>query len=337
MRFGLFDQMEHLNTPLHQQYADRLNLLQAADEAGFWCYLKSEHHLTPLDVAPSISTWLAAVVVRTTRMRIGSMVYLLPFHHPLRLLEEIAMLDHLSGGRLEVGVGRGISPPEHEMWGLDVDLAREHTEEALQILLAGMTADSLTFEGRFWNFHDVPIQVRPLQKPYPPLWYPGNIQVAGQRGFHTITAGPSKSVAKAVAAFAGLNAAHAGDADRMNGGATPKIGATIRVFLDADGKTALDRARIAWKHFDRNITMLWRRAGIVELPMNPSADGDFDKAVMYGLAFAGTPELLCERLMGYRDADPVIVGFEWGDLDAREVRRSMDLFAERVMPVMKDV
>ncbi len=64
--------------------------------------------MTPLDTAPSISTWLAAVAARTTRMRIGSMVHLLPFYHPVRLLEEIAMLDHLSGGRLELGVGRGI-------------------------------------------------------------------------------------------------------------------------------------------------------------------------------------------------------------------------------------
>lgn len=335
MRFALFDQMENVNKPLQNLYSDRLKLLQSADEAGFWCYFKSEHHFTPLDVAPSISTWLAAVAARTTRMRIGSMVYLLPFHHPIRLIEEIAMLDHLSGGRLEVGVGRGISPPEHEMWGLDAELARERSEESLQILLAGMTSDSLTFEGRFWNFRDVPIHMRPLQKPHPPLWYPGNLDIAGRRGFHTINAGQAKDVAQAAAMFAGLNIAHGGAADRVNAGSAPKFGVAIKVFVADDAHKALERARIAWKHFTHNITLLWRRAGITKLPMNPTADGDFDKAMAFGVAFAGTPAMLCERLQGYSGADPVMLGFEWGDLDASEVRRSMDLFAERVMPEMK--
>ncbi len=336
MRFALFDQVEHTGQPLHKVYADRLRLLQVADEAGFWCYFKSEHHFTPLDVAPSLGAWLAAVAARTSKMRIGPLVYLLPFHHPIQLLEEIAMLDHLSEGRLELGVGRGISPPEHEMWGLEKELARERSEETLKILLAGMTSDSLTFEGRFWNFHEVPIQIRPLQKPYPPLWYPGNLDVAGQRGFHTVTAGSATDVARAVKQFAGINKEHAGAAGRVNPGSTPKLGAVQRVFLSGNADTALERGRVAWKHFDHNITLLWRRAGITELPLNPTADGDFDKAAAWGLAFAGTPAMLREHLEGYRDVDPMILCFEWGDLDASEVRRSMELFIEQVMPGMQD-
>jgi alkanesulfonate monooxygenase SsuD/methylene tetrahydromethanopterin reductase-like flavin-dependent oxidoreductase (luciferase family) len=97
------------------------------------------------------------------------MVHLLPFYHPIRLLEEIAMLDHLSGGRLELGVGRGISPPEHEMWGLDPVLARQRSEETLEIILAGMTSNTLNYEGRFWRFEGVPLEVCPFQKPHPPV------------------------------------------------------------------------------------------------------------------------------------------------------------------------
>ncbi len=335
MRFALFDQMEFTNTPLQTQYAARLKLLEMADQAGFWAYFKSEHHFTSLDTAPSTSTWLAAVAARTGKMRLGPLVYLLPFHHPIRLLEEIAMLDHLSGGRFELGVGRGISPPEHVMWGLDAAQARDRSEETLRVLLAGMTSDSLTFVGRYWNFQDVPIQMRPLQKPYPPLWYPGNIEIAGQRGFNTITAGLPDAVAGAAKRFVALNTEHAGAAGRVNGGAAPKLGVSIRVFIADNAEKALARARVAWKHFDHNITLLWRRAGILELPLNPSADGDFDKAALWGLAVAGTPQMLCERLQAYRDIDPVVLVFEWGDLDAKEVRRSMELFAERVMPEMK--
>jgi alkanesulfonate monooxygenase SsuD/methylene tetrahydromethanopterin reductase-like flavin-dependent oxidoreductase (luciferase family) len=221
MRFAIFDQMERLDTPLHRVYQDRLALLEAADQVGFWCYFKSEHHMTPLDTAPSISTWLAAVAARTIRMRAGSMVHLLPFYHPVRLLEEIAMLDHLSGGRLELGVGRGISPPEHEMWGLEPVLARK-------------------------------------------------------------------------------------------------------------------RARGSWKCFDRNLTTLWRQAGITELPGNPTADGDFDKALAMGTAFAGTPAMLLAHLEGYCSIgiDLLVLCFDWSNLSATETRRSLDLVAEHVMPAL---
>ncbi|MFT7650494.1 MAG: alkanesulfonate monooxygenase SsuD [Candidatus Poriferisodalaceae bacterium] len=335
MRFAIFDQMESVDRPLNEVYADRLRLLEAADEAGFWCYLKSEHHLTPLDTAPSISSWLAAVAARTSRIRIGSMVYLLPFHHPLRLLEEIAMLDHLSNGRLEVGVGRGISPPEHQMWGLEPEVARDRSDETLEVLLAGMTNQTLNFEGRFWNFQDVPIEVRPLQTQHPPLWYPGIIEVAGSRGFNTFTAGAATNVAVAAARFAELNAEYANAPGRVNGAGTPTLGAgTLRVFVAEDAQVALARARIAWKHFDANLTKLWRRAGITELPMNPTADGDFDLAAKKGVAFAGTPAMLSERLNEYSEVgiDLVMLGFDWGNLEAKEVRRSLDLVVEHVMP-----
>ncbi|PON13490.1 LLM class flavin-dependent oxidoreductase, partial [Candidatus Entotheonella serta] len=261
MRFAIFDQMEQLDTPLHQVYRDRLALLEAADQAGFWCYFKSEHHMTPLDTAPSISTWLAAVAARTTRMRIGSMVHLLPFYHPVRLLEEIAMLDHLSGGRLELGVGRGISPREHELWGLDPDLARQRSEEALELILTGMTANTLNHEGKFWCFEGLPIEVRPLQKPHPPLWYPGNIEFAGRRGFNTLTAGSAERVSQTVSRFCELNVQHDGAPGRVNGDRPSRIGLSLRMLVTEDEHQALKRARESWKCFDRNLMTLWRQAG----------------------------------------------------------------------------
>lgn len=336
MRFAIFDQMERLDTPLHEVYRDRLALLEAADQAGFWCYFKSEHHMTPLDTAPSISTWLAAVAARTTRMRIGSMVHLLPFYHPIRLLEEIAMLDHLSGGRLELGVGRGISPREHELWGLEPDLARQRSEEALEIILTGMTTNTLTYEGRFWRFEGLPLEVRPLQKPYPPLWYPGNFEFAGRRGFNTLTAGSADRVTATVNRFRELSGKHGSDADRVNGDRPRSIGLNLRVLVTQDERQGFKRARESWKCFDRNLMTLWRQAGITELPGNPTANGDFDKASALGTAFAGTPAMLLERLEGYRGIgiDPVVLCFDWGNLSATETRRSLDLVAEHVMPTL---
>jgi alkanesulfonate monooxygenase SsuD/methylene tetrahydromethanopterin reductase-like flavin-dependent oxidoreductase (luciferase family) len=269
-------------------------------------------------------------------MRVGSMVHLLPFYHPIRLLEEIAMLDHLSGGRLELGVGRGISPPEHEMWGLEPVLARQRSEETLEIILAGMTSNTLTYEGRFWRFEEVPLEVCPLQKPHPPLWYPGNIEFAGRRGFHTLTAGSVDRVTETVTRFRGLNRKYGGDPQRVNGDRPSRIGLNLRVLVTEDARQALKRARGSWKCFDRNLTTLWRQAGITELPGNPTANGDFDKALALGTAFAGTPAMLLEHLEGYRSVgiDPLVLCFDWGNLSATETRRSFDLVAEHVMPAL---
>lgn len=108
--FGLFDWMDRGTAPWYQLYEERLQLLEAADAAGFFGYHLVEHHATPLGMAPSPALFLTAAAQRTRRIRLGPLVYLLPFYHPLRLIEEVCMLDHLSNGRLELGIGRG-SPP----------------------------------------------------------------------------------------------------------------------------------------------------------------------------------------------------------------------------------
>ena len=112
MQFGVFDHMDRGPVSLDRFYADRLRLVEAYDRAGFYGYHVAEHHATPLGVAPSPGVWLAAVAERTKRLRFGPLVYLLPLYHPLKLLEEICMLDQMSGGRFLLGVGRGISPIE---------------------------------------------------------------------------------------------------------------------------------------------------------------------------------------------------------------------------------
>src|SRR5580658_7035442 len=110
MLFGVFDHMDRSATELAAQYEDRLTLIEAYDRAGFRGYHIAEHHCTPLGLSPSPSVFLAAASQRTGKIRLGTLVYTLSLYHPLRLLEEICMLDCLTGGRLDVGIGRGISP-----------------------------------------------------------------------------------------------------------------------------------------------------------------------------------------------------------------------------------
>src|SRR6201988_2432833 len=119
MEFGVFDHLDRYGGALADYYEDRLKIAEAYDRAGIYAYHLAEHHATPLGMAPAPSVFLAAVAQRTTRLRFGPLVYPLAFHHPLRVFEEACMLDQLSGGRLELGIGRGASPHEMRYYGID--------------------------------------------------------------------------------------------------------------------------------------------------------------------------------------------------------------------------
>ena len=155
LEFGIWDHFEQQDperVPLTQQYEERIQLIVEAERLGFSRYHVAEHNLTPLDMAPSPNVFLAAVARQTSRIRFGSMVLCLPLYHPVRLLQEICMLDHLSGGRLEPGVGRGVRDIEHEWFGLDAMQARDRYSQA--------------------------------QRPLPPMWYAGTIQSAARQGMN---------------------------------------------------------------------------------------------------------------------------------------------------------
>src|SRR3954447_10328376 len=213
MRYGMFDQIEYTGQPLHELYRDRLAVVRAAEDAGFERFHKSEHHMIRLDAIPQMGLFFAAAAQHTERIRFASLVYLLPFHHPIRLAEEICSLDPLLGGRFDVGVGHGISLPEHELWGLETDRMKENFDETLRALRAALTCDSLTFHGDKYHFDDLPIVLHPYQEPYPPLppprtrgpppplWYAGNIAPAAAGRMDCIVGGPVPMIARQVAAY----------------------------------------------------------------------------------------------------------------------------------------
>jgi alkanesulfonate monooxygenase SsuD/methylene tetrahydromethanopterin reductase-like flavin-dependent oxidoreductase (luciferase family) len=171
MKFGIFDHMDDSGVPVSEQYENRLRLIEAYDRGGFYAYHLAEHHGTPLGYAPSPSVFLAAVAQRTKKLRFGPLVYLLPLYHPLRLIEEICMLDQMSGGRFELGVGRGVSPIEVGFYGADPAKGSKQFAEALEVIKKGLTSDILSHQGEFYHFDNVPIVMKPVQRPHPPLWY----------------------------------------------------------------------------------------------------------------------------------------------------------------------
>ena len=112
LQFGIFDHLDDNGIPLADLFETRLKLIEQYDRSGFRSYHIAEHHSTPLGMAPSPSVFLAAVAQRTKRLRFGPLLYVTPMYHPLRVAEEVVMLDHMSRGRLELGLGRGASPIE---------------------------------------------------------------------------------------------------------------------------------------------------------------------------------------------------------------------------------
>src|ERR1700716_4182478 len=124
MKFGLFDHVEDGERPLATLFDERLVFARAADDAGIYCLHVAEHHATPLNMVPAPGIYLGAVARATKRMRLGPLVYLLPLYSPLRLIEEICMLDHLSYGRMEIGVGRGVSTYELNFHNVAYDQSR---------------------------------------------------------------------------------------------------------------------------------------------------------------------------------------------------------------------
>jgi alkanesulfonate monooxygenase SsuD/methylene tetrahydromethanopterin reductase-like flavin-dependent oxidoreductase (luciferase family) len=334
--FGLFDWIDRGTAPLHQLYEERLRLLEAADAAGFFGYHLAEHHATPLGMAPSPALFLTAAAQRTRRIRLGPLVYLLPLYDPLRLIEEVCMLDHLSNGRLELGVGRGVSPYELGYFGVNAADTRVRFTEALAVLVAGLTHERLTFEGRYYRYHDVPMELHPLQQPYPPLWYPTHnpesVGYAARHSYHFVGLGPAAAVRPLVDRYWQTWAAHRHAPDRLNGHvAAPKVGILRQVFVADTDAEAWAATRAAHEDWYRSITKLWHDHD------DHTPDGLFawETATQHETILFGSPARVREqlaRVLEVSGCNYVIGAFAWGTLPHAQTLHSLRLFAEEVMP-----
>jgi alkanesulfonate monooxygenase SsuD/methylene tetrahydromethanopterin reductase-like flavin-dependent oxidoreductase (luciferase family) len=343
LRFGIWDWLDRPpGLPVGELYEQRLRVLEAADRAGFYCYHLAEHHGTPLSAAPSANLFFAAASQRTRRLRLGALVYLLPMYHPLRLVEEIAMLDHLTGGRLEIGVGRGASPYELAMFGITPEAAPALFRETLEIVAQGLATGDLTHAGQHFQLADTRVNLRPLQQPYPPLWYPTtnaeSIPWIAREGFNTIYGfgflSPTLEDTRAqLDRYARLRAEAAAQPGRLNGHvAAPLYGFTRQVYVAESDAQAMREARAAFAAFFANFNYLWA------LHDNDRYSGrvDFDQLVERGLILVGSPATVRAQLthaVAVAGGNYFAGTFAFGSLTGEQILRSLDLFAREVMPV----
>src|SRR5829696_7661769 len=170
MQFGMFDEVNAVagRTPA-QVYDDHLRQVVVSEELGFHSYWFAEHHFGEHRMAPHPNLLIAAAARETADLLLGNMVSVLPFHHPVRVAEEQAMLDHLTEGRLQVGIGRGVQPPEFRRLHVEMRESRQMFEESYEALVKLWTAPPASHSGHYWSFEDITIMPPTRQRPYPPL------------------------------------------------------------------------------------------------------------------------------------------------------------------------
>src|SRR5436305_7336825 len=158
-KFGIFDHIEDIpGTPTNQLFKDRLTLVKMADRAGFGGYHLAEHHGSELCMAPGQELFIAAASQVTSDIRLGTMVKLLPMHHPVRLVEDLCTLDQLTDGRLEYGVGRGAVPIEHYWFSQDWWESRDRFEDVLGIIKHALSAGEISSDhSRAYDFPTMPL------------------------------------------------------------------------------------------------------------------------------------------------------------------------------------
>ncbi len=344
MRFALFDWLDETGRDLAESYEQRLDMVELADKLGYYCYHVAEHHGTPLSTIPSPNLFLAAATQRTKRIRLGVLAYVLPFYQPLRLLEEIAMMDQLSRGRLEVGLSRGPSPYEMATYGLRMEESRAVFNEAMEIVLGGLATGQVDFHGKYFNYDQVETRLRPVQKPYPPLWYPtssvDSIPWLAAQGFSAVFSlhlAPSiDAVWQMLERYRQEYAAHNDDPNRANGHVKESnYGFTMHVHVAETDAQAIAQAKESWQHFFGSFSYLWVKHGDRDRYEKRS---DFDQLLSEGKFLVGSPATVREQLKRYVEAAKAnyfIGSFSWGSFTPEQVLTSIDLFAQEVMPAFQ--
>ncbi len=198
MRFSL--SLPILRDPGHRDpFHESFELAELAEEHGFDTATIGHHHFMPGNQADPL-TWLTAVAVRTSVLRVGTGIFQLPVHHPVRVAEQVATIDQLSGGRVSLGVGSGWWPLEYEVHGSDYSTRGARMAEALAILRLVWTTENVSYDGRFWSFPELTVHPRPVQEPHPPLWVAGVADAAVRRAARlgdSWLCGPVQSLSKA--------------------------------------------------------------------------------------------------------------------------------------------
>jgi alkanesulfonate monooxygenase SsuD/methylene tetrahydromethanopterin reductase-like flavin-dependent oxidoreductase (luciferase family) len=333
MKFGVFDHVDDSGAPFPQHLENRLKIIEAYDRGGIHGYHVAEHHGTPLGYAASPSVFLAAAAQRTKRIRIGPLIYILPLYHPLRVVEEICMLDSLSNGRFMLGMGRGISPIEAGFFGVAGSEMQARYIEASDLVLKALQAETLTYQGKFYSFNNVPMTLRPIQKPYPELWYatrsPESFAWAGKTGVNTVTLAFDAQVREMTDIYKKAWVEAGRDIKDL-----PLVGVSRHIVVADTDREAKALATRAYSRWVTSFRKLWLDNGY-DAPLKnlyPDTWGELE-GLMNGCAgSAATVRRYALEEAERCGANYLVSWFAFGDLEVDHAIRSFELFSEHVIP-----
>jgi len=345
VKFDIFYQLpEAANQNTAQRYRELIAEAAEADRLGFDTIWLAEVHFTPrFSAMPTPLMLLAAIAERTTRLRLGMAVNLMPLHHPLRLAEEIATLDVLSGGRVEFGAGRGAFPLNYRGYGVEMAKSRELFEEGLEFIKAAWTQKRLEFHGKHFHADGIEVVPKPLQRPHPPIRLAANsietFTFAGAHAYPIFAGGPVNPIPVLGERLEIYNRALA-DAGKQR--PDDWLAAALMVFVGRD--KAQVRATI-----EASLRNYFDTVGEIIEPESPSADHQAAfqtvrerlRSIEYPtvdsmMGIFGDAEYCANRIAELKERfhfSRLVCWFEIGGISGHQnVLDSMRQFAEQVMP-----
>ena len=350
MRFGTYYFFQAPPSLSHPEVVQReIEQMVWTEELGFDSIWLTEHHFIEYGLSVSPAVLAAAAAMRTQRVRIGLAAAILPFHDPVRLAEELAMVDILSGGRLDVGVGRGNRPVEFEGYRVPQIESRERFDEALEILIRAWTQERFAFEGRHFTIPEIHVIPNPLQQPHPPLYVvcvsPDTIEATALRGvpmLNSLLRGPIDPLVQQRDTYVKA-CRKAGRSEAEIGSLLGRWGVSRHVYVAPSDAQAQAEAKDAemWyqealrrflipEHIDRVHPLL--QPGFRTMAERLSRVS-WEQLVAETLA-VGSPDTVADRIAQLRDlgVGEVLCWMNFGGLPQAHVRRSMELFAREVLP-----
>lgn len=314
-----------------------------SEQLGFDSVWLTEHHYADYGLSSAPSVLAATLAARTERIKIGTAVYVVPFHHPLRLAEETATLDILSKGRLIVGIGRGNRPLEFLGHGVELEDSRTRLEEGTEVMLQAWTQDGVTFRGKHWSFDNIPVYPKPVTLPHPPLAVaatsPDTVAWTASRGYRLLSSGlgtPVPALQKLRDAYSEALQSAARPLDLLN-----EWTVTKHVYIaDSDEQARREAEPHERWYLDSFARSLRGVEGMSE-SARQQADA-FVKRVserrwedlIEDSLFIGSPATVRAKVAELQAAGvgELACWMNFGGLPVDKVRRSMRLFAEEVMP-----
>jgi alkanesulfonate monooxygenase SsuD/methylene tetrahydromethanopterin reductase-like flavin-dependent oxidoreductase (luciferase family) len=350
MKFGTFFFFQAAPGYSHAEIIHReLEQVEWTEELGFDEVWFTEHHFIDYGLSVDPSSLAAAAAARTRRVRIGLAAAILPFHHPLRLAEQMALVDIISNGRLDVGVGRGNRPAEFAGYRVPQIESRDRFDETVEIMRLAWTEERFSFHGRFFDVDDVRVIPKPLQQPHPPLYQvcvsKDGIENTALRGWpmlnSVLTGAVDQLVGNRDTYVAALQKSGRDEAEIA--ALLRRWGVSRQIYVAETDARALEEAKAAELWYQESFRKFVVPERIEEA--HPSLQPGFramadklgrvtwDDLVRETLAF-GSPDTVARHIAHMRElgVGQVLCWMNFGGLPQDKIRRSMELFAREVMP-----